>query len=94
MYEELQYEFAEFKKDIDEGGLIFGRYFDENDYQDEYSYNEIDEFRSKFIDKVKEYLHKKARNKYVVANGWHVAVMTIEEAKKRDLYCYESLIVN
>ena len=41
MYEELEYEFAEFKKDIDEGSLSFGRYFDEDDYEDEYSHNEI-----------------------------------------------------
>ena len=55
MYEELEYEFAEFKKDIDEGSLSFGRYFDEGDYEDEYSHNEIDEFEAEFIGTVKEY---------------------------------------
>ena len=39
MYEELEYEFAEFKRDIDEGGLTFGRYFDEDEYEDKYSHN-------------------------------------------------------
>lgn len=93
MYEELEYEFAEFKRDIDEGSLIFGRYFDKDDYEDEYSHNEIDEFQEKFINKVKEYLHEKIPNKYIVTSGWCVFVMTIEEAKKRKCSHYESYIV-
>ena len=93
MYEELEYEFSEFKKDIDEGSLSFGRYFDEDDYEDEYSHNEIDEFKMKFEDKVKEYLHEKAPGEYVVAGGWCVFVMTIEEAKKRKMRMIEHYIV-
>ena len=54
MHEELEYEFADFKQSFDEGSLVFGRWFDEDDYEDEYSHNEIDEYQGKFIDKVKE----------------------------------------
>ena len=93
MYEELEYEFAEFKRDIDEGCLTFGRYFDEDDYEDEYSHNEIDEFQVKFIDKVKEYLHEKAPGEYVVTGGWCVFVMRIEEAKKRKMMKIDDYIV-
>lgn len=32
MFEELEYEFSQFKNDFDNGGLVFGRYFDEDDY--------------------------------------------------------------
>lgn len=93
MYEELEYEFAEFKHSIDDGSLVFGRYFDEDDYEDEYSHNEIDEFQEKFIEKVEGYLHEKAPNKYVVTSGWCVFVMTIDEAKKRNIWHYEDYIV-
>ena len=40
MYEEIQLEFAQFKYDINES-LVFARYFDEWDYEDEYSHNEL-----------------------------------------------------
>ena len=93
MYEELEYEFAEFKRDIDEGGLTFGRYFDEDEYEDEYSHNQIDEFTAKFIERVKKYLHEKAPNKYVVTSGWCVFVMTVEEAQKRKMLRIEDYIV-
>ena len=93
MYEELKYEFAEFKRDIDEGCLTFGRYFDEDDYEDGHSHNEIDEFQAKFMDKVKEYLHEKAPGKYVVTSSWCVFVMTIEEAKKRKMRRMEDYII-
>ena len=72
---------------------MFGRWFDEDDYEDEYSHNEIDEYQEKFIDKVKEYLHEKAPNKYVVTSGWCVFVMTVEEAKKRKMMHIEEYIV-
>lgn len=94
MYEELEYEFADFKHDLDEGGLVFGRYFEEDMYEDDYSHNEIDIFKSKFLKKVKDYLHEKAPNKYVVTSGWCVFVMTIEEAKKRNIHYLEERIVS
>ena len=93
MYEELEYEFSEFKRDLDEGGLTFGKYFDEDEYEDEYSHNQIDEFTEKFIERVKEYLHEKAPNKYVVTSGWCVFVMTVEEAKKRNMSYIEECTV-
>lgn len=93
MYEELEYEFAEFKKDIDGGSLQVGQYFDEYEYENEYSHNEIHKFQSKFIGKAKKYLRENYPNKYIIMCGFCVFVMTIEEAKKRKLFQYESLIV-
>ena len=93
MYEELEYEFEEFKRDINDGGLCFGRYFNEDDYEDEYSHNEIGEFQNKFIEKVKDFLHKNAPNKYFVSSGWCVFVMTKEEAEKRKIHNYKRHIV-
>lgn len=34
MYEELEEEFLNFKQDMDNGSLVFGNYFDEDDYED------------------------------------------------------------
>ena len=93
MYQELEYEFSEFKKDIDEGSLSFGRYFNEDDYEDEYSHDKIGEFQAKFIDKVEEYLHEKAPGRYVVTSDWCVFVMSVEEAKKRKMRRIEDCIV-
>ena len=93
MYEELEYEFADFKHSFDEGSLVFGRWFDEDEYEDEYSHNEIDEYQGRFIERVKEYLHEKAPNKYVVTSGWCVFVMTVEEAQKRKMLRIEDYIV-
>mgnify|MGYP003303285372 CR=1 FL=1 len=93
MYEELEYEFADFKHSFDEGSLVFGRWFDEYGYEDEYSHNEIYEYQGKFIERVKEYLHEKAPNKYVVTSGWCVFVMTVEEAEKRNMLHIEDFTV-
>ena len=93
MYEELEYEFADFKHSFDEGSLVFGRWFDEDEYEDEYSHNEIDAYQEMFIERVKEYLHEKAPNKYVVTSGWCVFVMTVEEAKKRNMLHIEDFTV-
>lgn len=93
MYEEIEEEFQIFKQDFENGRLTFGRYFDENAYEDEYSHNQIDEFQGKFIEKVKAYLHEHAPGRYVVSGGWCVFVMTLEEAQKRNLRHLKHLIV-
>lgn len=82
MYEEIQLEFEQFKYDINES-LVFARYFDEWDYEDEYSHNEIDEAQAILIQQIKEYLHNHIPNKYIVTSGYCIFVMTIEEAKKK-----------
>ena len=92
MYEGLEYEFNLFKKDVD-NGVTFCRYFDEDDYEDEYSHNEIHEFQSRFIDMAKEYLHKETPNRYIITSGWCVFVMSIEEAKRRNMKRIDNYIV-
>lgn len=93
MYEELEYEFLEFKQSIDDGSLVFGKYLDEDEYEDEYPHNKIGEFQAKFIDMAKEYLHEKAPNKYVIISGWCVFVLSIEEAKKRNMWRIDDCII-
>ena len=58
MYEIIEDEYNQFLQDMADGSMIFGRYIDESEYEDEYSHNDIDEAQDKFIEKVREYLHE------------------------------------
>ena len=93
MYEEIQNEFEQFKYDINEN-IVFGRYFDECNYEDEYSHNEIHEAQAILIHQIKEYLHNNIPDKYVVNSSYCIFVMTIEEAKRRNLHNYSLYIVD
>lgn len=85
MYDILEEEFLLFKQDIDDEALVFGRYFDEDDYLDEYSRNEISKFQGMFLDKVKDYLHENAPGKYIIIPNWSILIMTVEEARRRNI---------
>lgn len=82
MYEIVEDEYNQFLQDITDGSMIFGRYIDESEYEDEYSHNDIDEAQDKFIEKVREYLHENYPGKYVVSGGWCVFVMTPDRARE------------
>lgn len=92
MHEAMLEEFEQFKIDMEEG-REFCRYMVEDDYEDEYSHNEIDEYMGKFMEKAREYLYEHIPGKYIVSGGWCVFVMTVEEAKKRNMHKYKDLIV-
>lgn len=94
MYEEIESEFANFKRDIDEGALTFGSYFDISEYEYDYSRREIDIAQIEFFAKVKKYLRANAPNKYIaMLDNTEIIVMTIEKAKKENIIDYESSIV-
>lgn len=92
MHEELEYEYNQFLEDM-KRGETFCRYLDETEYEDEYSHNDIDDCQSKFIEKARAYLHEHFPSKYVISGGWCVFVMTIDEAKKRNIHHYENYLV-
>lgn len=92
MFEELEYEYNLFLEDM-ENGKTFCRYMDETDYEDEYSHNEIYEYQYKFLNKIKKYLKENKPNQYIVSCSWCVFVMTVDEAKKRNVWNYEYSIV-
>ena len=94
MWQELEEEYKRFVKEIESGNLVLGEYFDEMMYEDEYPHNMIDEYKSILIEKIKEYLHEHYPTKFVVTGGSCVYVLTVEEAKRRDLFNLESRIVN
>lgn len=92
MWEEMEEEYNQFLEDM-KCGETFCRYLDETEYEDNYSHNEIDEYQTKFIEKASEYLHKHFPGIYIISSGWCVFVMTVEEAKKRNVYLCEHYIV-
>lgn len=92
MFEELEYEYNNFLEDM-KNGDTFCRYMDEDEYEDEYSHNEIYEYQYKLLNKIKEYLKENKPSQYIVSCSWCVFVMTIDEAKKRNMRNYEDSIV-
>lgn len=92
MFEELEYEYNLFLEDM-KNGKTFCKYMDEDEYEDEYSHNKIEEYQEKLIDKIEKFLKENKPNQYIVSSGWCVFVMTIDEAKKRNMWNYEDLIV-
>lgn len=92
MKEELEYEFNCFLQDM-EHGVTFGRYFDEDSYEYDYSHNQIDEYQEQFRRKVIEWLRKNEPGKYLVTPGYCIFVMTEEEARKRKLWDIEDSLI-
>lgn len=92
MKEELEYEFQCFLEDM-EHGETFGRYFEEDSYEDDYSHSQIGESMSKLEEKIRQWLHQNKPGKYLVTSGWCVWVMTKEEAHKRNMWNLDGLLV-
>ncbi len=82
MYFEIEEEYNQFLEDIKDSGFIFGAYMDESEYEDEYSYNAIDEAMGILQEKIRAYLHENRPNEFVVSSGWHVHVMTPDRARQ------------
>lgn len=82
---EIDYEYNEFLKDMQDPSFIFGTYMDEDEYEDEYSHNEIDEAIAILEKKIKSYLRENKPNKFVVLSGWNVTVATIKRARQSNM---------
>lgn len=87
MHRIVEEEFKQFLLDLQEaeGAMVFGRYIDESDYEDQYSHDDIDTFQNLFTEKAKEYLHENYPGKYVVTSGFCVLIMTPERARESHL---------
>lgn len=81
----VEYEYEQFLNDISDGSMTFGIYINESNYEDEYSYDDIEEAQGLFIKKVKNYLHNNCPNEYVVSSCWCVFVMTPERARQSNI---------
>ena len=85
MQHELEYEFNQFLIDM-KNGETFCTYFDEDEYEYNYSHNELEEYRQKFEDKIGEWLMQNKPGEYIILNGYCILVITIDEAIKRNIY--------
>ena len=92
MEKELEYEFQCFLEDM-EHSETFGRYFEEDASEDDYSHNQIYESMGKLEEKIRQWLHQNKPGKYLVTSGWCVWVITKEEAQKRNMWNLNGLLV-
>ena len=85
MYEEMEEEFQQFLIDMEESenALVFSRYMDEGDYEDNYGNNEIYEYQEKFAEKVEDWLRENKPGKYLLTRGYYIGIMTPDEARQR-----------
>ena len=91
---EIEEEFHRFLEDI-AGGKSLNEYLDVDNFEGEYSHNDIDIAQEKLYNIIVEYLKDIHPNKYCVMNpyDWCVRVLTIEEAKSVGFRNYENYIV-
>lgn len=92
MFEIIEDEFKLFLKDM-KNEESFCRYIYEDEYEEEYSHSDIRWYQNEFIKIVKSWLRENKPKKYIVMRDWCVFVMTIEEAKKRNINNLEGRIV-
>ena len=95
MHEIVEEGYQQFIFDFEvEGSVVFARYVDESEYENEYSHDAIKEAQKLFISKIKTYLHENFPSRYaILAGSYCVFVMTIEEAESRHLRDAERLIM-
>ena len=86
MQDIIEEEFQDFLHDIQDKAFIFGRYLDEDDYEDEYCHNDINEAQYKLQEKIEDYLKSNRPNEFVVTGGWCVFVMTPERARESHMH--------
>lgn len=82
---EIEYEYNQFLKDMNDIGFVFGRYMDEDEYEDEYSHNAIDEAMEILQEKIRAYLHENRPGEFVVTSGWCIFVMTPDRARESNI---------
>ena len=90
---EIEDQYNTFIKDIETGMLSHELYLRENEYEDEYSHNEIDRGQALLAERIKEYLHDNLSGKYCVYIDWCVRVMTVELAEMKNISNYKKHIV-
>ena len=93
MEEIIQEEWEEFLFEFSDATMFY-RGFDVDDYEEEYSHQEIRKGQNAFMEKAKTFLHEKYPGKFVLmysAQGC-VLVMKISEAEKKIKH-YERYII-
>lgn len=90
---EIEDEFETFLKDVGTGLLSHELYLREDEYDDEYSHNEISRAHGLLAERIKKHLHDNYPNQYCVFIDWCVRVMSVELAEQKKVRKYESHII-
>jgi hypothetical protein len=87
-------EFESFVEKFNENKIENEKFVETDDYEFEYSHNEICEAQENFGYKVREFLKEKAPGKYCVSvdYDWCVRVVSIEYAREHMLSLEECLV--
>lgn len=79
-------EYEIFLEDMDRG-ITFNRFLMVDDYEDNYSHNEIAEAMNTLASRIRQWLHENKPGKYIVSVSpdYCIFVMTVKEAQMRNV---------
>lgn len=94
MEEIINEEYEVFLEDMNRG-ITFNRFLMVDDYEDEYSHNEIAEAMNALASRIRQWLHENKPGKYIVlvSSDYCVFVMTVKKAQMRNVSTYTLLSV-
>ncbi len=94
MEEIINEEYEIFLEDMDRG-ITFNRFLMVDDYEDNYSHNEIAEAMNTLASRIRQWLHENKPGKYIVSVSpdYCIFVMTVKEAQMRNVSTYTLLNV-
>lgn len=92
MEEIINEEYGIFIEDMDKG-ITFDRFLITDNYEDEYSHNEIAEAMNTLASRMRQWLHENKPGKYIVSVSpdYCIFVMTVKEAQMRNVSTYTLL---
>lgn len=87
-------EYEIFLEDMDRG-ITFNRFLMVDDYEDNYSHNEIAEAMNTLASRIRQWLHENKPGKYIVSVSpdYCIFVMTVKEAQMRNVSTYTLLSI-
>lgn len=87
-------EYGIFLEDMDKG-ITFDRFLMVDNYEDEYSHNEIAEAMNALASRIRQWLHENKPGKYIVSvsSDYCIFVMTVKEAQMRNVSTYTLLSI-
>lgn len=76
-------------------GITFDRFLMVDNYEDEYSHNEIAEAMNALASRIRQWLHENKPGKYIVSvsSDYCIFVMTVKEAQMRNVSTYTLLSI-
>lgn len=86
MEEIINEEYEIFLEDMDKG-ITFDRFLITDNYEDEYSHNEIAEAMNTLSSRMRKWMHENKPGKYIVSVSpdYCIFVMTVKEAQMRNV---------